>query len=67
MITTVLATGVYDTNVQSRANAMVDTIKSNASTMDPLDVSSYYSLVRMNISSLMQVLTVVDGKVAIEL
>lgn len=67
VITTVLATGVYDTNVQSRANAMVDTIKSNASTMDPLDVSSYYSLVRMNISSLMQVLTVVDGKVAIEL
>ena len=64
IITTVLASAVYDANVQSRANTIFSTIKSNATTMDPLDTTSYYTLVRMNIKSLIQVLTLVDENVA---
>lgn len=67
MITTVLAAAVYDANIQSRANKIFDTIRSNASIMDPLDIPAYYSLVRMNVASLMQVLTLVDDKIDIEL
>jgi hypothetical protein len=61
MISTVLAAAVYDANIQSRATAILATIDSNASAMDPMDVVSYYTLVHMNIESLMQVLSVVDS------
>jgi hypothetical protein len=64
IFTTVFASAVYDTNIQNRANTIFSTLKSNASNMDPLDISSYYTLVRMNIKSLMQVLTLVDENIA---
>ena len=64
---TVLAAVVYDVNIQNRANKIFDIIKSNASTMSSPDRISYYNLVRMNITSLTNVLIVVDGKIATEL
>jgi len=65
--TTVLAAAVYDATVQSRANTIFNSIQSVAGTLDESDVPSYYNLVRMNISSLIQVLRLVDVKVAAEL
>ncbi|MBX9808908.1 hypothetical protein K2X92_00780 [Candidatus Gracilibacteria bacterium] len=67
MISTVLAAAVYDANVQSRANTIFDVIKKNASTMDQSDSTAYYNLVRLNIKSLVEVLTAVDGKILTEL
>ena len=67
IVTTVIAAATYDANIQARADKIFATIKSNASSMDPLDVTSYYTLVRINIASLMQVLTVVDDGIAVQL
>ncbi len=67
IISTVVAAAVYDANVQSRANTIFNSIQSIAGTLDESDVPSYYNLVRMNIASLIQVLTLVDTKVALEL
>ncbi len=61
VISTVIASAIYDASIQSRATTILATIDSNASTMDPIDVVSYYTLVHMNIESLMQVLSVVDN------
>lgn len=65
--TTAIAAAVYDANIQSRADAMFATIESNAHTISASDRPAYYSLVRMNISSLIQVLTLVDDKVSTKL
>ena len=42
---------------------MFAAITNNASKLDPLDVQNYYSLVHLNIQSLIQVLTSVDASV----
>lgn len=59
--TTAIAASVYDASIQSRADAMIATIKSNASTLNPADAPAYYSLVRANIQSLISVLKTVDN------
>lgn len=59
--TTAIAAAVYDANIQSRADAMLATIRSNASTLSPADTPAYYSLVRSNIQSLIAVLNTVDS------
>lgn len=67
MTSTVLAVAVYDANVQSRANIIVDIIKTNANTLSQSDTSAYYALVRMNIKTLIEVLNQVDQKLVEEL
>ena len=67
MTSTVLAVAVYDANVQSRANTIVDVIKSNANTLSQSDASAYYALVRMNIKTLIEILNQVDHKLVEEL
>jgi hypothetical protein len=67
MASTVLAAAVYDASVQSRANTIFDVIKNNASTMNQSDSTAYYNLVRLNIKSLVEVLTAVDGKILTEI
>ena len=62
--TTALAAAVYDANIQSRADAMLATIRSNASTISASDRPAYYSLVRSNIQSLISVLNTVDSTLA---
>ena len=63
----VFAAATYDANVQSRAAAMMKTIKSNASTLAPVDQTAYYTLVRLNIESLIQVLMSVNSSLDVEI
>ena len=58
--TTAIAAAVYDASIQSRADAMLSTIRSNASTLSSVDRPAYYGLVRSNIQSLISVLNAVD-------
>jgi hypothetical protein len=66
VLTTVIATTLVDANIETRANTIWNVIKSNASKMEASDVISYYQLVRLNISSLSQVLDSVDAKIVQE-
>lgn len=66
VLTTVIATTLVDANIEARANTIWNVIKSNASKMEASDVISYYQLVRLNISSLSQVLDSVDAKIVQE-
>lgn len=67
ILTTVFAAATYDANIQSRAGAMLKSIRSNASTLAPSEKVAYYTLVHNNIQSLIQVLTGVDTNVSAEI
>jgi len=67
IVSTVFAAATYDATIQSRATSMFNAIKSNADVMDPRDVSSYYTLVHLNILSLIQVLTSLDTSITAEI
>ncbi len=67
IVSTVIAAATYDANIQTRATKMFNTIKSNASTLATADQQAYYTLVRLNIQSLIQVLTSVDSSLMVEL
>ena len=67
IVSTVIAAATYDANIQTRATKMFNTIKSNASTLATADQQAYYTLVRLNIQSLIQVLTSVDSSLMLEL
>lgn len=66
IIASTFAAVTYDSTIQSRAATLLSTIKANAQKISPLDTSSYYSLLRLNIKSLMQVLTLVDEGIVSE-
>jgi hypothetical protein len=57
---TLFAASVYDASVQTRATKIFESIKTNASSMNQADSMAYYSLVRMNIKTLIEVLTLVE-------
>ena len=67
IVSTVIAAATYDANIQTRATKMFNTIKSNASNLAEADQKAYFTLVHLNIQSLMQVLTSVDASLDIEL
>jgi len=67
IVSTVIAAATYDANIQTRATKMFNTIKSNASTLATADQQAYYTLVRLNIESLIQVLMSVNSSLDIEL
>ena len=67
IVSTVIAAATYDANIQTRATKMFNTIKSNASTLATADQQAYYTLVHLNIQSLIQVLTSVDSSLMVEL
>jgi len=67
IVSTVIAAATYDANIQTRATKMFNTIKSNASTLATADQQAYYTLVHLNIQSLIQVLTSVDSSLMLEL
>ena len=66
IVITTFATVVYDSTIQNRAITLMNTIKTNAEKLSLSDSTSYYSLIRLNIKSLMQVLTLVDEGIALE-
>ena len=66
-MTTVIATTMIDSSTESRANAIWNSIQSNANKMQTSDVVAYYQLVRLNIKSLTQVLGIVDAKLLQEI
>ena len=67
VVTTVIATTTIDSNTETRANTIWSAIQSNASNMNTSDVISYYQLVRLNIKTLIEVLSIVDKKIIQEL
>ncbi len=64
---TLFAASVYDASVQTRATKIFESIKTNASSMNQADSMAYYSLVRMNIKSLIEVLTLVETNLSGEI
>lgn len=67
IVGTVIAAATYDANIQNRVSSMMKSIRTNASTLAPTDTASYYTLVHLNIQSLLQVLTSVDQNLMVEL
>lgn len=67
IVSTVIAAATYDANIQTRATKIFDAIENNAKNFTEIDKKAYYTLVRLNIQSLIQVLGIVDKTLMIEL
>ena len=64
---TLFAASAYDASVQTRATKIFESIKSNAATMNDVDSAAYYTLVRMNIKTLIEVLSLVETNLSGEI